>query len=82
MKKYQIKKYSDSDQPSVASLVTKVLQEYGYQYNKKLDKDLDDPTEHYLKTGGMFWVIPNDNTIIGTVALKKKGAQGELKGYT
>lgn len=47
--------------------------EFGYFYEAESDFDLDDPYKYYIETGGMFYVLKNDETIIGTIGIKNLG---------
>lgn len=71
--------YSSSDKDGVRSVVLNGLKEFGFEYTPKFDFDLDDLYKHYIKSGGMFYVLKIDNKIVGTVAIKKNGKIAELK---
>lgn len=44
--------------------------------------DLKDINKNYIETGGNFWLVLNDNeTVIGTLALMKKGDYAILKKF-
>ncbi|MBI3380063.1 hypothetical protein HY029_04875 [Candidatus Gottesmanbacteria bacterium] len=64
--------YNSLDQPGVKKFVLGVLREFGFNYDKKLDYDLEDPEKYYPDTGGIFYVIKKENKIIGTIAIKIK----------
>lgn len=74
-----ISPYSTDDQKMVRKVILDGLAEFGFEYNPKLDFDLEDPKKYYLKNGGIFYVLKNGKKIIGTVAIIKHGKKGELK---
>ena len=71
--------YSSSDKQEVKSVILNTLKNFGFDYNPLYDFDLDDPYKHYIKNGGMFYVLKVENKIVGTVAVINKGKTAELK---
>lgn len=72
--------YNSKDQEAVKNFILDCWKEYGFKYIKKYDYDLDNPDDYYIKTGGIFFVLKDENTIIGTVGIINKGKSvGELK---
>lgn len=56
----------------VKKLVLFVLKEFGYEYDKNLDLDLEDIEKHYsIADKSVFLVYLHDGDVIGTIALKK-----------
>ncbi len=74
-----IYEYSPSDKEDVKNLVLNGLKEFGFEYNPIYDFDLEDPHKHYIKKGGMFYVLKVNGKIVGTVAIINKGKIAELK---
>lgn len=74
--------YSPNDQLDVKKFVLGVLKEFDFDYNPKLDYDLEDPQKYYPDTGGVFYVIKNGGKIIGTIGIKNKSkGVAELKRF-
>ena len=76
--KISISPYSSRDQKSVKELILNGLKEFGFTYSAKFDSDLEDPSI-YIKNGGMFYVLKDNEKIVGTVAIINRGNVGELK---
>jgi molybdopterin-guanine dinucleotide biosynthesis protein A/GNAT superfamily N-acetyltransferase len=58
------------------SLVTDTHREYGFDFDPKLDADLDDPAAHYAAA----WVALQGDAVVGSVALRRiDRGQIELK---
>jgi GNAT superfamily N-acetyltransferase len=54
--------------------------EFGYYYEAVTDADLDDPQKYYIESGGMFYVLLDNNKIIGTIGILNPGNNiAELK---
>lgn len=66
-------RYRPSDQQAVKDFVINSWKEFGFTYIKKLDYDLDDPGAYYLTPGGMFFVLKDQEKIIGTIGIINKG---------
>ena len=64
-----IRNWHLSDRQPAAQVISAVLQEYGLPWQPQAaDKDVLEVEEYYLKTGGEFWVIESNSTIVGTAA--------------
>ncbi len=75
-----VSKYIPPDQKGVKQVVLNGFKDYGFEYQKKWDSDLEDPKKYYIDQGGMFFVLKENSKIIGTVAIIKKGDKvAELK---
>lgn len=74
-----ISEYTSSDKEGVKHIVLKGKKEFGFEYDPRLDSDLEDINKHYIEQGGMFYVLKVDNRIIGTVAVEAKDKYAELK---
>ncbi len=74
-----IVRYSPSNQQSVKKLILEELLKFGFPYNPQYDYDLDDPEKFYIKKGGMFFVLKNDEDLLGTIAVINHGNHAELK---
>lgn len=67
----KIEEYSDRYQQQVKNLVISIHEEFGFPYDFKLDYDLEDPGKFYTNVGGAFFILLDDNRLLGTVAIKK-----------
>lgn len=68
----QIREYQKTDQRLVKEFVLKILGEFGFAPHAEWDKDLEDPFTAYMQNGGMFYVIEDEEKIVGTIAIKKQ----------
>lgn len=76
----KIIKYFPSYQKQVKDFVISIHEEFGFPYNYELDYDLDDPDKYYKKQGGIFYLLLDNKSLIGTVAIRNLGnRKGELK---
>ncbi len=70
--KYQefiIRNWQKSDRTAAAEVIRTVLEEYGLPWQPELaDGDVIEIESAYLKTGGEFWVVEKNSTIVGTAA--------------
>ena len=70
--KYQdflIRDWQKSDRISAAEVIRTVLEEYGLPWQPELaDRDVVEIESAYLETGGEFWVVEKNSTIVGTAA--------------
>lgn len=63
-----IVQYSPDDQSEVKKLIISILNEFGFKYDPKhTDSDLENPMKFYQ--GGIFYVLMDNNNIVGTVAV-------------
>lgn len=70
--KYQsftIRDWQKSDRAPAAGVIKTVLKEYGLPWQPELaDRDVIEVEQSYLKTGGEFWVVEQDEIVVGTAA--------------
>lgn len=76
-----IRQYAASDQKDAQSVVLRGFKDFGFKYTPQYDFDLNDPKKHYIKSGGMFYVLEIDGKIVGTIAVIKKENTAELKRW-
>ena len=78
----QVNDYVSNQQQEVKNFILNVWKEYGFVYMSEFDSDLDDPNEFYIKPGGMFYVLMDEDRIIGTIGVINKGNHvAELKRF-
>lgn len=78
--KITITPFTTKDATGAKDAVLAGLKDFGFSYNEAYDYDLNDPKKYYLDKGGMFYVMKNDEEIIGTVGVINKGNHSaELK---
>ena len=64
-----IRNWQESDRTLASQVISSVLLEYGLPWQpEEADKDVLQIEAYYLKTGGEFWVIEQENQIVGTAA--------------
>lgn len=64
-----IRNWQESDRTLASQVISSVLSEYGLPWQpEEADKDVLQIEAYYLATGGEFWVIEQENQIIGTAA--------------
>lgn len=64
-----IRNWQEKDRTLASQVIGAVLSEYGLPWQPEAaDKDVLNIQEYYLKTGGEFWVIEQENQIVGTGA--------------
>ncbi|MDB9473228.1 GNAT family N-acetyltransferase [Dolichospermum circinale] len=64
-----IRNWQESDRTLASQVISSVLSEYGLPWQpEEADKDVLNIEAYYLATGGEFWVIEQENQIIGTAA--------------
>ncbi|WP_319420734.1 GNAT family N-acetyltransferase [Pleurocapsa sp. FMAR1] len=70
--KYQefiIRDWQKGDRMAAAEVIRTVLEEYGLPWQPELaDRDVIEIESAYLETGGEFWVVEKNSTIVGTAA--------------
>ena len=70
--KYQdfvIRDWQPEDRSAAAEVIARVLEEYGLPWQPELaDHDVIEVESAYLETGGEFWVVEQNSTIVGTAA--------------
>lgn len=68
-KNFVIRDWRKEDRDAAARVIRQVLAEYGLPWQPKLaDRDVIEVETAYLATGGEFWVVEQDSTIVGTAA--------------
>lgn len=66
---FKIRDWQKSDRISAAEVIKNVLQEYGLPWQPAgADRDVIEVESAYLETGGEFWVVELNSTIVGTAA--------------
>jgi putative acetyltransferase len=64
-----IRNWQESDRTLASQVISAVLLEYGLPWQpEEADKDVLQIETYYLATGGEFWVIEQQNQIVGTAA--------------
>jgi putative acetyltransferase len=64
-----IRDWCQSDRTKVAQVIHSVLSEYGLAWEPEgADQDVLQIEAYYLATGGEFWVIEQQNNVVGTGA--------------
>lgn len=77
-----LEEFLPSQQKQVKDFILNTWKEFGYFYIRKYDFDLDNPDEFYIKKGGMFFVLLDEDQIIGTIGIINQGAGlAELKRF-
>ena len=66
---FLIRDWQKQDRNFAAAVIQNVLQEYGLPWQpESADKDVLEIENAYLKTGGEFWVVEQQDKIVGTAA--------------
>ena len=66
---FLIRDWRKGDREAAARVIKTVLEEYGLPWQPKLaDRDVIEVEEAYLSLGGEFWVVEQEQTIVGTAA--------------
>ncbi|HIK44457.1 MAG TPA: GNAT family N-acetyltransferase [Leptolyngbyaceae cyanobacterium M65_K2018_010] len=64
---FQIRSWQPADRPAVSQLIQSVLAEYGLGWDPQgSDRDAVQVETHYWHTGGEFWVVEDQTTLVGT----------------
>jgi N-acetylglutamate synthase-like GNAT family acetyltransferase len=67
---FTLREATNADLPAVWSLISSVLRSYGITSNRQTtDRDLADLEANYWNRKGAFFVLLNEEAVIGTVAL-------------
>jgi ribosomal protein S18 acetylase RimI-like enzyme len=69
-----IRPFRPSDQTSVRSLILAGLSEHFEQLKPELNPDLDDIWASYPAAGGRFYVVEQEETVVGSGGLTREGA--------
>ncbi|WP_072620974.1 GNAT family N-acetyltransferase [Spirulina major] len=68
-KTFVIRDWQERDRTAAAHLIRDVLREYGLPWEpEQADRDVIEVETHYSDQGGEFWVIEQDETLVGTGA--------------
>ena len=67
----KIERYSNQYQKLVKELVISIHEEFGFSYDFKLDYDLEDLEKFYTNSGDVFFILLDNNKLVGTVAIRK-----------
>jgi putative acetyltransferase len=67
------------DREGIIDLISSIYAEYDCILNLEEDYHLKDPVDHFRSTGGEFWVVEDNGTIYGTVAVRLFPDSAELK---
>ncbi len=68
-KDYLIRDWQDSDRLAAAKVIETVLMEYNLPWQpEEADKDVLNIEQFYTSVGGEFWVVEDQNQIVGTAA--------------
>lgn len=66
-KNFTIRNWQPVDRPFVAEVIRQVLIEYSLPWQPDLaDQDVLNIESFYLQTGGVFWVVTENDKIVGT----------------
>lgn len=66
---FLIRDWEHTDRTPAANIISSVLAEYHLGWEPSgADKDVLEVEEYYLSGGGEFWVIEQDNQLVGTAA--------------
>lgn len=77
-----IEEYQSKDQKEAKEFIVDIWKEFGFIYIKKYDYDLDDPEVFYVKPGGAFYLLKDEEKIIGTIGVINKGVKiAEFKRF-
>ena len=71
-KKYQdfiVRDWQPKDRDAAAGVIRQVLEEYGLPWQPELaDRDVVEVESAYLEVGGEFWVVEQNEAVVGTAA--------------
>lgn len=75
-----IRPTSPSDVPAILSLIAGIFEEYDCKLNAETeDTHLLAPGPYFRASGGEFWVVEDEGSILATVAVSIHDDSGELK---
>lgn len=70
-KSFQIRPWTPRDRAPAADLICDVLTEYGLPWQpESADQDVIEVEAAYLKYGGQFWVVEQNQKVVGTAAFR------------
>lgn len=68
-KNFLIRDWQPQDRDAAAEVIRQVLVEYGLPWQPELaDRDVIEVESAYLQVGGQFWVVEQNDAIVGTAA--------------
>lgn len=68
-REFAIQDWQPSHRQEAATVIAKVLQEYGLPWQAETaDRDVVEVESAYLEVGGEFWVVSTNSRIVGTAA--------------
>ncbi|MEO1669762.1 MAG: GNAT family N-acetyltransferase [Cyanobacteria bacterium J06631_2] len=66
---FTIRDWQKGDRQAAAGVIKTILEEYGLPWQPELaDRDVIEVEASYLEVGGEFWVVEQNETIVGTGA--------------
>jgi putative acetyltransferase len=66
---FTVRDWRTEDREAAAEVIKTVLEEYGLPWQPELaDRDVIEVEKSYLKVGGEFWVVEQDEVVVGTAA--------------
>ena len=66
---FLVRDWRESDRDLAAEVIKTVLEEYGLPWQpESADRDVIEVESAYLNSGGEFWVVERNATIVGTAA--------------
>jgi dihydrofolate reductase/ribosomal protein S18 acetylase RimI-like enzyme len=69
-----IRQFKVAEIPSIKNFLSKIFSEFGWKIESQYDSDLDDMIKFYDPAdNSIFYVVTDDNNIIGTAGIKNKG---------
>jgi putative acetyltransferase len=64
---FRIRSWEPRDRAPASTLISQVLAEYGLPWDAAdADQDVVEVEQFYQQTGGEFWVVEQDRTLVGT----------------
>jgi putative acetyltransferase len=68
-KTFVIRDWQECDRAAAAHLIRDILKEYSLPWEpERADRDVIEVETHYINQGGEFWVIEQNETLVGTGA--------------
>lgn len=68
-KDFLIRSWEERDRAAAARVIAQVLAEYGLPWDESdADQDVLKVEQFYQQTGGEFWVVEQQGTVVGTAA--------------
>lgn len=74
----EIREYRVGDEFGMQAVVRSVFEEYGWKWDAATETlDLVEVDLHYHQRGGAFWVLEEDDKIVGTVGIRSSEDKGD-----